>query len=135
MHVEQRRGGLLETVHPVSAALYVDGAIRWSVGPDTASFWRSGCKALQLTSSLSHLPAELVAGLSDADLSIGAASHSGQPMHTEHVARLLERFDLVEADLRCGAHRPMHEPSARKLDQGPSRCRRAAGWPCAGNDL
>ena len=121
MHIEQRRGGLLETVHPVSAALYVDGGIRWSVGADTASFWRSGCKALQLTSSLAHLPADLVAGLSERDLSIGAASHSGQPLHTEHVARLLERFELVEADLRCGAHRPMHEPSARKLDQAGLR--------------
>lgn len=117
MHVEQRRGGLFETSHPVSAALYADGAVRWSVGPDVASFWRSGCKALQLESSLECLPSEVVAGLTDEDLAIGAASHSGQPVHTEHVERLLARFGLAESDLRCGAHRPTHEPSARALDR------------------
>lgn len=117
MYIEQRRGGLAETQHPVSAALYVDGAVRWSVGPDLASFWRSGCKALQLETSLRQVPAEMVAELSDADLAIGAASHSGQPLHTEHVERLLTRFGLTEADLRCGVHRPTHEPSARALDR------------------
>lgn len=117
MHITQLRGGLVETVHPVSAALWSDGALRWSVGPDFASFWRSGCKALQLTSSLNHLPADLVAGLTDEELAIGAASHSAQPMHVAYVEDLLARFGLVESDLRCGAHRPMHEPSARALER------------------
>ncbi len=117
MHIEQRRGGLTETLHPVSAALWADGAVRWSVGPDIASFWRSGCKALQLTSSLNNLPAEIVAGLTEQELAIGAASHSAEPLHVERVVGLLDRFGLTEADLRCGAHRPMHEPSARALER------------------
>lgn len=121
MHIEQRRGGLLEAVHPVSAALWADGALRWSVGPDFQSFWRSGCKALQLTSSLNHLPAERVAALTEEELAIGAASHSGQPLHVAHVEALLARFGLGEADLKCGAHRPMHEASARALERMGSR--------------
>lgn len=121
MHIVQTRGGLVETLHPVSAATWSDGAIRWSTGPDLASFWRSGCKALQLTSSLNHLPADLVTGLTDEELAIGAASHSAQPMHVAHVEALLARFELTEADLRCGAHRPMHDPSARALERAGER--------------
>lgn len=121
MHIVQTRGGLVETLHPVSAAAWSDGAIRWSIGADLASFWRSGCKALQLTSSLNHLPADLVAGLAEQELAIGAASHSAQPVHVAHVEALLARFGLTEGDLRCGAHRPMHDPSARALERAGQR--------------
>ncbi len=121
MLISQLRGHLVETTHPVSAALWADGALRWSVGPDFSSFWRSGCKALQLTSSLNHLPPDLVRGLTDEELAIGAASHSAQPMHVAHVESLLDRFGLVESDLRCGAHRPMHEPSARALERAGAK--------------
>lgn len=113
--VEQRRGGLLETLHPYSAALVEGETLRWSVGPDLASFWRSGCKAMQLLNSLEQLPPELVSGLDDRDLALGAASHSGQAFHVERVQALLDRLGLRAEQLRCGAHSPMHEASARAL--------------------
>jgi L-asparaginase II len=113
--VEQRRGGLVETVHPVSVVVASPSAVLEADGPDLATFWRSGCKPVQLLNSLAHLPSPVVAGLAPEDLAVGASSHSGQPRHTERVAALLTGFGLDVADLRCGAHWPMHEPSGRAL--------------------
>lgn len=117
------RGGLAETAHPVSAALVRGDRVEWSVGPDIEGFWRSSSKPMQLLTSLEALPADAVAALADEDLAIGAASHSGQPVHVARVAAVLDRFGLDEADLRCGAHWPMHEASARALAVQAGACR------------
>lgn len=114
MRVEARRGGLLETTHPVSAVLWEGESVRWSVGADIASFWRSACKAMQLTTSLEAMEADL-STFSDEDLAVGAASHSGQAAHVTRVRALLARFGLSEEALKCGAHWPMHDASAREL--------------------
>jgi L-asparaginase II len=113
--VEQRRAGRVETVHPASAVLATPDGVTWSAGDDLATYWRSGCKPFQLVNSLENLPAGVVSALEPEDLAIGASSHSGQPRHVERVAALLTRFGLDPASLRCGAHWPMHEPSARAL--------------------
>ena len=110
--IEQLRGGLVETVHPVSAALSDGERTVWSIGDDVGSFWRSGSKPMQLVSSLEALGDS---DLPEEDLAIGAASHSGQPFHVARVQALLARFGLDVSGLRCGAHWPVHEPSAREL--------------------
>jgi L-asparaginase II len=115
LHVEQVRGGLVETTHPIIAAVADASGVRWSVGGTTACFWRSSSKPLQLTSSLEQLPPDLVAALSDADLAIGAASHGATPAHVAVVAGLLARFGLTEEGLRCGTHWPSHDASAREM--------------------
>lgn len=107
------RNGLPETRHAVSAALVEGDAVRWTVGDDVASFWRSAAKPFQLVTSLEALAPALVAGLSDRELAIGAASHSGQPAHVALVTALLARFGLDVAGLQCGAHPPAHEASAK----------------------
>ncbi len=113
--IEQRRGELRETRHPVSARVVEAGTVRWQVGEDVACFWRSGCKAFQLRTALAQLPSESLEWLSDADLAIGAASHSGQPEHLARVRRILRHFSVHARLLRCGAHLPIHLPSAHKL--------------------
>ena len=110
--VEQRRGGLVETVHPVSVRVVEGEVTRWAVGDDIPSFWRSASKPLQLLSSLEALPAELVTALDDADLAVGTASHSGQPFHVDRVRHVSALLGVEEAWLKCGGHWPMHEPSA-----------------------
>lgn len=114
--VVQRRGGCVETVHPVSARMVEEGVVRWAIGEDFASFWRSASKPLQLLSSLEALPPALAAAMEDADLAIGTASHSGQPSHVARVRRVMGLLGVQEGWLRCGGHWPMHEPSARALD-------------------
>lgn len=119
LHIEQRRGDQAECTHPVAAVLCrSDGSEVARIGPPTVTTWRSGAKPLQLEGSLSLLGAEVVASLEDADLAVGAASHSGEPAHVERVRGLLARLGGVEADLLCGAHWPVHEPSARELVRG-----------------
>lgn len=115
LFVECLRGGRRETVHPVSAAWVEDGRVRWSVGDDVASYWRSACKPFQLDTSLAHLRPELVASLTEPELAVGAASHSGEPGHVALVEGLLARFGAHADALQCGAHAPMHEPSARAV--------------------
>lgn len=113
--VTQLRGGLPETRHPISARLWQEGRVAWQVGEDVESFWRSASKPFQLANSLAHLPPEVVARLDDIDLAVGAASHNGEPGHTERVAALLHGFGLVVECLQCGAHLPSHEATARTV--------------------
>jgi len=53
--------------------------------------------------------------LTDEELALGAASHSGEAGHVALVESLLSRLGCKEDALQCGAHSPMHEPSARAL--------------------
>ena len=115
LRIEVRRGGLVETIHPVSAVVVGGGRVRWSVGEDLASFWRSASKPFQLWNSVEQLPAGTVASLDDRQLAVGAASHNGEPGHVELVQALLARFGLDEGGLQCGAHLPSHEPAARAV--------------------
>lgn len=115
MHVLQLRDGLLETRHEVSAvAVHLDQPQpTWHTGPPAWSTWRSAAKPLQLWASLEALgdPPEL----SPADLAIGASSHSGQDLHLAAVRRVLQRFDLDEGLLQCGAEPPVHRATAAAL--------------------
>jgi L-asparaginase II len=124
MQVVQLRGGLVELRHPVSFAV-VDAAGRLVRGhdPDHATPWRSAAKPFQLWTALAAMEAAGASentatsprSLSDADLAIGAASHSGEPRHTARVEGLLDRFQLGAGALRCGAKRPAHAPTAEAL--------------------
>ena len=49
-------------------------------------------------------------GLSDEEVALACASHSGEPMHTERVAAWLARIGCGENDLACGAHASRYEP-------------------------
>lgn len=118
MHVEQLRGGHVETTHPISAIVVDARGICWSAGSDVGTFWRSSSKPLQLLTSLECLPDEMVATLGDWELALGAASHGATPGHVAAVQALLARFGLRAEDLRCGAHWPSDEASAHALAAG-----------------
>ncbi len=111
--VEQRRGGALEAAHPVSAVL-VDrvGRVRERIGAEVVTTWRSAAKPFQLEVSAALTGLDLA----PEDLALGAASHSAEPAHVARVADLLERLGAAEADLLCGAHWPVHRPSAQAVE-------------------
>lgn len=114
--VLQTRGHVVESVHPFSAVAVRCGLegpeVVWEVGADVTLPWRSAAKPFQLAVSLELLGDPAV---SELELAIGTASHSGEDAHVELVRGLLARFDVGEWDLRCGVHPPMHTASMENV--------------------
>jgi L-asparaginase II len=110
--IVQTRGAAVESVHPFSFAVVADDARAEVVGEDRVTTLRSSAKPFQLAGSLEALgdPA-----LPEDEVALGAASHSAEPVHLAVVERILARFGLSADGLRCGAHAPMHEPSAQAI--------------------
>jgi L-asparaginase II len=110
--VLQRRGPAVESVHPFSVAFVRDREEPVVLGADRVTTFRSASKPFQLATSLEVLGDP---DLPDDELAVGAASHSAEPAHLAVVERILARFGLDASGLRCGAHPPVHEPSARAI--------------------
>ncbi len=82
-----------------------DGSVVHARGPvDRPVFPRSSSKPFQAVAML-----DAGAELAGADLALAAASHSGEPMHTERVSSMLSRAGLTEDDLGCPVALPMDE--------------------------
>ena len=115
------RGGHPENIHHGSFAVVdAQGHLLASVGDVEAPlFTRSSLKPFQAMPLIAHAADRY--GLSDADVALLCASHSGEPMHVERVAALLAKIGAGEANLACGSHVPFFfgatgatpEPGAR----------------------
>lgn len=114
--VVARRGGRVECVHHGSLAVVSeDGRLLAAAGDAGQRIWlRSSAKPFQLVPFLAAGGAERFS-LSAREIALAAASHSGEPMHTGLAAAMLAKGGFTERDLHCGAHPPMHEPSAHAL--------------------
>lgn len=115
--VVQLRGDIVESIHPFCAVSVCDGQLAGRVGlaaddPGPVTPWRSASKPFQLATSLEALGDPAV---DERELALGAASHSAEPVHIEGVMALLGRFGLDAGGLRCGAHPPVHAPSAEAI--------------------
>lgn len=110
------RGELVESVHLVDAAVVdAQGALIASAGnPGRITYWRSAAKPFQLLPLVEAGGVDRF-GLDARDLAVACASHSGEPVHVAQVRHFLAAAGLDEAMLQCGAHPPLHEPSARLL--------------------
>ncbi|NQW11286.1 MAG: asparaginase [Alphaproteobacteria bacterium] len=116
--VEVTRGGMVESVHRVIAAV-VDGAghpvIAWGdVG--RLVYGRSAIKPIQALPVIESGAAEAF-GLDDAEVTLCCASHSGEPMHVDRVRAWLDRLGLGVEDLECGQQIPTHTGSAHAMIQ------------------
>ncbi len=144
--VQVIRSGFLECSHYGSMVITrPDGSVGYALGkPDAPVFPRSSNKPFQATAML-----EVGAQLAGADLALAAASHSGEPMHTERVASMLAAAGLTEDDLQCPPDLPLDEASrAAVIARGEQPRRiymncsgkhtgmltacRGAGWDTAG---
>lgn len=105
----QTRGDCVESEHPASAVAVRDGAVVWQAGDDRETTFRSASKPFQLACSLAALGDPAVPA---PWLAVGAASHSAEPVHVGIVRDILRHFDAPASGLRCGAHPPVHGPSA-----------------------
>ena len=149
-HVEVWRGGIVESRHCVSVAV-VDGSgvLRASAGdPELVAYARSAVKPMQAVPLIEDGVLDRF-HFTPVELALACASHSAEPRHVEGVYGMLRKIGADEHALACGAHAPMHEPSARALREAgraPTRIHnncsgkhagmlalaRAHGWPLAG---
>ncbi len=114
--VELTRGALVESVHRGALAVIdADGAVVASLGDIAAPVYsRSSLKPMQAMVLVESGAAEAF-GLSNEEIALACASHSGEPMHTTRVAAWLARIGLGEKDLACGAHPARYEPVAEAM--------------------
>jgi L-asparaginase II len=114
--VEVMRGGLVESRHRGAVAVAdPGGAIVLGVG-DVAMqvFPRSAVKALQALPLVESGAAERY-GLTEEELALACASHSGERAHVEGVTRMLAKAGLEPSALACGAHWPLSQAAAYAL--------------------
>ncbi len=92
------RGGVVESVHTVHAAVVRDGALVGEAGdPRLVTFMRSAAKPLQALPLALEEP-----GLPPEELAIACASHEATPEQLALVRALLERAGETEDALACG---------------------------------
>ena len=114
--VEVTRGGEVESLHRAACAVADSrGRLvhRWG-DVERAVFTRSAIKPIQALPLLESGAAERF-DVSDAELALACASHTGEPPHIAVVEAWLARLGLDETDLACGPHPPTHAPSAESL--------------------
>jgi len=114
--VEVARGALVESRHRGAAVVAdADGKQIFAVGDVTAPiFPRSAIKALQALPLLESGTVERY-GLTDEELALACASHSGEAAHVAGVERMLAKAGLDPSALRCGAHWPISQSAAAAL--------------------
>src|SRR5499426_3356530 len=114
--VEVMRAAVVESRHCGAVAVVdADGGAVLTLGDvDRPVFPRSAVKALQALRMIETGAADRY-GFTDQELALACASHSGESGHVAAAQSMLARIGLDATYLRCGAHPPMHVPSATAL--------------------
>ncbi|HEY4125591.1 MAG TPA: asparaginase [Rhizomicrobium sp.] len=123
--VEVTRGPLVESIHRGSIAIAdASGTLIFGLGDlETPVYPRSSLKPIQALPLIESGAAEAF-GLSEEEIALACASHSGEPMHTERVAAWLSRIGCAQSDLACGPQPPRYEPAWEEMvkrGEAPSR--------------
>lgn len=110
------RGETVESIHR-GHIFVVDGEGNTvaSIGdPSTVTYFRSAAKPFQALPFITSGAVDAF-GFTEDEIAMSIASHSGEKMHVERVARMLERIGMSESDLRCGAHAPFYTKEAERM--------------------
>jgi L-asparaginase II len=110
------RGGLVESRHRGAVAVVdADGAAVFAVGDVARPIYpRSAIKPLQALPLVESGAADRYA-LTEEQLALACASHSGEPSHVDGVARMLAKAGLDASALACGTHWPIAQAAAFAL--------------------
>ncbi|HEY9108029.1 MAG TPA: asparaginase [Roseateles sp.] len=114
--IEVLRGDAVESRH-AGALVIVDasGAVHTALGDiDRPVFPRSAVKLLQALPLVASGAADAFA-LTDEELALACASHSGEPEHVATAAGLLAKLGLAADALECGTQWPAREPVLRGM--------------------
>ena len=114
--IEVLRGNAVESRHAGALAVVdASGAVHTALGDiDRAVFPRSAVKMLQALPLVASGAADTFA-LTDAELALACASHSGEPEHVATAAGVLARLGLSADALECGTQWPSREPVLRGM--------------------
>jgi L-asparaginase II len=113
---EVHRAGRVESVHTGSLVVCdAAGGVVFSRGDvDRAAYPRSAIKALQALALVASGAADRW-GLTDQELALACASHTGLPVHTRTAASMLGKAGCSEVCLECGTHWPTSTSAGRAL--------------------
>jgi L-asparaginase II len=114
--VEVTRGPIIESRHRGHVAA-VDGeghCAAWLGSPDTITYLRSSAKPFQAIPLVTSGAAERF-GLTEQEIAIACASHSGEPIHTMTALSILNKIGLQPNALKCGAHEPFSAAETQQL--------------------
>lgn len=105
--IEVVRGDVVESKHRIHAVIADRSGTTESWGSRCRpTIPRSAIKAIQALPIVTTGAADAF-DLSQEELALACASHSGEPEHVEAVLHWLSRLDLSEADLECGPDIPL----------------------------
>jgi L-asparaginase II len=114
--VEAMRGSRIESAHRGAGAVVdPDGRVVMAFGDvERPVYPRSAVKALQALPLVESGAADRL-GLSDKEIALACASHSGSEDHVATARAMLAKAGYDERALECGAHWPLGEEAARAL--------------------
>jgi L-asparaginase II len=114
--VEVRRGAITESRHRGHVVVVTsDAEIIAKIGaPECVTFLRSSAKPFQALPLLISGAADHF-GFTDEEVALACASHSGEPIHTEIAAAMLDKIGLGPDALKCGVHDPFSAEATRQL--------------------
>ena len=144
------RGDAIESRHVIHVAVAgADGGLRCAAGdPERIAFARSAVKAVQALPLIDDGVAARF-GLTDREIAVCCASHSGERLHVDLATAILRKIGAGAEALACGPHMPFDDGAADALREAgaePSRLHnncsgkhagmlalaRYHGWPLAG---
>lgn len=116
--VEITRGSLVECRHRGQIAVAdTQGKLTHAMGdPEVMVCLRSLAKPFQALPVITS-GAAAAFGFGPEELALFSGSLSGQDFHVALVTSVLARLRLTPAALQCGAHPPLHRPSAKALTE------------------
>src|SRR6516225_789594 len=114
--VEVTRGGRIESAHRGAGAVVdADGRVLMTFGDaERPVYPRSAVKALQALPLVESGAADRL-GVSDKEIALSCASHSGSEDHVAAARAMLAKAGFDERVLECGVHWPLGEDEARAL--------------------
>ena len=114
--VEATRGKWIESAHRGAGAVVdADGRVVLAFGDaERPVYPRSAVKALQALPLVASGSADRL-GLSDKEIALSCASHSGSEDHVAAARAMLAKAGFDERVLECGVHWPLGEDEARAL--------------------
>jgi L-asparaginase II len=130
--VEVTRGSMIESRHRgFIAVVDAAGAVITSLGDiGTQACFRSAAKPFQTIPIVTSGAASRY-GFNSRELAVVTGSHSGESAHLETVLSILNKIALDESALKCGAHMPFDDASAKRL-RAENREPRALHNNCSG---